>query len=166
MNVYLRKGLLVSALLAAAIFWAKPGYIDINIHVPKHPGGGDFWWEDHYDQLAYADSAGVLYVHRQVGTAYDWHGWKTSEDVFAFFEQKLSERGWTRAEYCGDEPEVPETRLLTETNRRRYYRPGQFYRESHVLIAVWPIGGSVEGFHVVLTAVNSSLLRRVSDGLD
>ena len=56
-------------LLIGAIALFSPGYLDLGIEVVPHQGGGAFWWESHRTELAYDDSAGVLYVYRQVGTA-------------------------------------------------------------------------------------------------
>jgi hypothetical protein len=89
----LRVVVLAAACLAAIGFWAKPGYIEHSIPVVKHQGGGAFWFERHYTELAFRDTIGVLLTHRQVGTAYpDTQGWKTAEEVFAFFDQ-LADRG-------------------------------------------------------------------------
>ncbi len=119
-------------------------------------------------ELAYDDSAGVLYVYRQVGTAYsDPQQWKTVADVFGFFEQQLRARGWTLTSTGGSDPTVPETRLLPTESIKRYYRPQDAHAESpYVIVAAWPIGGAVEGFNVVLTTANPSLLKRLSSGLD
>ncbi|MBI5260360.1 MAG: hypothetical protein HY852_00910 [Bradyrhizobium sp.] len=165
MKARLAKILLACALLLAAVSWAKPGYIDLDIRLANQQGGGAFWWEQHYSELAYADSPGVSYVHRQVGTAYtDRYGWKTSEDALAFFEQQLATRGWRRVEPAGSDPSLPESRLLSPANLRRYISTDR--PDAGVLVAVWPVGGSVEGFHVVLTTTNTSLLKRLSAGLD
>ncbi len=155
-------------LLIGAFALFSPGYLDLGIEVAHHKGGGPFWEESHRTELAYDDSAGVLYVYRQVGTAYsDTQQWKTVADVFGFFDQQLRERGWTLTSTGGSEPAVPETRLLPTESVKRYYRPQDAHAESpYVIVAAWPIGGAVEGFNVVLTTANPSLLKRLSSGLD
>ena len=65
----------------AAFWWFKPGYIVLDVPVARHAGGGEFWWESQYSELAYADSWGVLYLHRRVGTAYPETHWRTLEEA-------------------------------------------------------------------------------------
>jgi hypothetical protein len=155
-------------LLIGAVALFSPGYLDLGIEVVPHQGGGAFWEESHHTDFAYDDSAGVLYVYRQVGTAYsDAQQWKTVADVFGFFDQQLRERGWTQTSTGGSDPAVPETRLLPAESIKRYYRPQDAHAESpYVVVAAWPIGGDVDGFNVVLTTANPSLLKRLSSGLD
>ena len=75
-------------LLIGAVTLFSPGYLDLDIQAAGHKGGGPFWEELHRTELAYDDSAGVLYVYRQVGMAYsDTQQWKTVADVFGFFDQ-------------------------------------------------------------------------------
>lgn len=152
---------------AAYLFFA-PRYIDLDIVVQRHQGGGEFWWEQHRIELAYADSGGVLFVQRQVGTAYpDTHGWKTTADVFAFFDKQMRARGWEVTEGATDDPAAPETRLLPKQNFHRYYRPHDRHPARYAILAVWRIDSDVvEGFHVALTTANPSLLMRISRGLD
>ena len=150
----------------AAWPWLAPGYIDLNITVLRHEGGGEFWWEDHRTELAYADSGGVLYVHRQVGTAYvRRHHWKTVDEVLNFFDAQMRERGWM-ARGSADDPAAPETRLLPSANSRYYSRPGAQRPAPYVIVSAWPVGGSVDGFHVALTTANPSLLMHLSRGFD
>ena len=158
--------LIVLLICAVALF--SPGYLDLGIHVVPHKGGGPFWEESHHTELAYEDSAGVLYVQRKVGTAYaDTQQWKTVADVLGFFDEQLRERGWTLTSTGGTDPAVPETRLLPTESIKRYYRPQDAHADSpYVIVAAWPIGGAVEGFNVVLTTANPSLLKRLSSGLD
>ena len=163
----LRLAVLAAAVLAAVAFWATPGYVELSIPVAKHRGGGVFWWESHHSKLAYADSAGSTYLHRQVGTAYpDTHGWKTTDEVFAFLDHKLRERGWTWTGPVSADPALPESRLLSPANMKTYRRTDRTQPEPRVLVAVWPIGGAVEGFHVVVTTANPSLWKLLSSGLD
>ena len=163
----LRLAALAATLLAAAAFWAAPGYIELDVPVKQHQGGGEFWWESHYSKLTYADSRGATYVHRQVGTAYsDRHGWKTTDEVFAFLDHELRERGWGWTGPVSADPALPESRLLSPTNLKTYRRTDRSRREPRVLVAVWPVGSAVEGFHVVLTTANPSLWKLLSKGLD
>jgi hypothetical protein len=105
----------------------------------------------------------VLYVSRKVGTAYtDTQHWKAVADVIGFFDDQLRQRGWTLTSTGGSDPAVPETRLLPAENIRGYFRPQDAGPESpYVIVVAWPIGGKVEGFNVVLTTVNPSLLKRL-----
>lgn len=155
-------------LLIGAFALFSPGYLDLGIQVVPHQGGGGFWWESHRTELAYDDSAGALYVFRQVGTGYpDTQQWKTVADVFGFFDEQLRQRGWTLTSTGGSDPAVPETRLLGADNIKRYYRPQDAHAGSpYVIVAAWPIGGAVDGFNVVLTTANPSLLKRLWSGLD
>jgi hypothetical protein len=157
--------LVVVVIGAIALF--SPAYLDLGIEVAPQKSGA-FWWESHRTELAYDDSAGVLYVRRQVGTAYpETEQWKTVAEVIGFFDRQLLERGWTLTSTGGTDPTVPETRLLNAENIKRYYRPQDAHPGSpYVIVAVWPVGGGVDGFNVVLTTVNPSLLRRLSSGLD
>ncbi|KRQ94170.1 hypothetical protein CQ12_25590 [Bradyrhizobium jicamae] len=167
MKPFLRNGLLAVAIAAFAFWWFKPGYIELDVPVMKHKGGGAFWWEQHYSQITYADSPGTFYVHRRVGTAYPHtQGWTSVEEVFAHFDRLLDQRGWGRTGVLADNPVMPESRLLPPAGLRAYYRPHQYLGDATILMAVWPIGGATEGFHVVLTTVNPSLLRRVSRAMD
>ena len=75
----------------AAFWWFKPGYIVLDVPVARHAGGGEFWWESQYSELAYADSWGVLYLHRRVGTAYPETHWRTLEEAFAFFDKAMAD---------------------------------------------------------------------------
>ena len=110
----------------------------------------------------------MLYVYRQVSTAYpDSQQSKTPVEVFGFFDEQLRERGWTLTSTRGSDPAVPETRLLSADNIKRYYRPQDAHAGSpYVIVAAWPIGGAVDGFNVVLTTADPSLLKRLSSGLD
>ncbi|MGE9010517.1 hypothetical protein ACO2JO_18170 [Leptospira interrogans] len=168
MKSFLRYVALVVALAVAAVWWAKPGYLELDIPVVAHKGGGPFWWETQRAELAYADSAGVLYLYRRVGTAYpDTQGWKTIEEVFAYFDAQLGQRGWSHHFTIDGDSAVPESRLLTSSNLKSYRRSEPSKQEPEIVIAVWPIGGGiVEGFNVVLTTQNPSLLRRLSDAFD
>jgi hypothetical protein len=150
-------------LVVGAFVFLSPGYLELDILVAPHKGGGPFWWESHRTYLAYEDSAGVLYVNRKVGTAYaDTQQWKTVADAIGFFDDELRERGWISTSTGGSDPAVPETRLLPSENIRGYYRPQAVGPEApYVIVVAWPIGGRLEGFYVVLTTVNPSLVRRL-----
>jgi hypothetical protein len=63
-------------------------------------------------------------------------------------------------------PALPESRLLSPNNLKTYHRMDYSQPEPRVLVAVWPVGGAIEGFHVVVTTVNPSVLRLLSSGLD
>jgi len=50
---------------------------------------------------------------------------------------------------------------------KRYYYPQDAHAGSpYVIVTAWPIGGTVDGFNIVLTTANPSLLKRLSSGLD
>jgi hypothetical protein len=134
--------------------------IELEIGVVPHKGGGSFWSESERSELAYEDSAGVIYVNRKVATAYaDTQQWKTVADVIGFFDDQMRGRGWTLISTGGSDPAVPETRLLRSENIRSYFRPQDAGPESpYVVVVTWPIGGKVDGFNVVLTTVSPSLL--------
>ena len=155
-------------LLIGIAFLLAPGYLELDVAVVPHKGGGPFWRESQRAELAYQDSAGVLYVNRTVGTAYvDAQHWKTVADVIAFFDDQMRQRGWTLTSTGGSDPAVPETRLLPAENIRGYFRSQDAGPESsYVIVVAWPVGGRVEGFNVVLTTVNPSLLKRLWKGLD
>lgn len=155
------------SLLAAAslsVWLLKPGYLKAD--VPVTPNATRyFWWEDHRTELAYADSAGVIFVHRRAGTGYpEMQGWHTREDVFAHFEKHLHAQGWLTAGASRSDPVSPESRLLSADSHRHCYRRGD--RHGSVTLAVWPVGGSVTGFNVVLTTANNSLLRCIEKNFD
>jgi hypothetical protein len=168
MKSFLRTAALVIVLAVTAVWWTKPGHLELDIPVIRHQGGGAFWWETQRSELAYDDSAGVLYLTRRVGTAYPHtQGWKTIEDVFAYFDAQLGQRGWNHHARDHGGPAVPESRLLPDAHFKSYHRGKMSKLDPAILLAVWPIGGGiVEGFNVVLTTQNPSLLRRLSDGFD
>jgi len=148
----------------AGVFQLQPTYVVLDIPV-VHNATGYFWWEETASQLAYADSWGVLYLRRQVGTAYPkTQGWRTVEEVFAHFDQWLCANGWTYSGLGMDDPALPESRFLARAQGRRYHRNGD--RDTGVTVAAWPIGGSVEGFYVVMTTERPSWVRRLWRGLD
>jgi hypothetical protein len=150
------------AAFAAWLFWA-PGYIDIDVPVARHRGGGTFWWESHRTRLAYADSGGVLYVYRQVGNTSDVHEeyWKTEADVYAWFDQHLERLGWKFSVAGISWPPAPESALLGAERTRLYYRPGD--RSATLYLSVWP--KKTTGFKVALTTANESFCRRFWDTL-
>jgi len=158
----------IVALVIAAVAWTTRDFLELDIPVVPHKGGGAFWWESHHTELAYDDSAGAFYVHRQVGTGYtDGQQWKTEADVFAFFDARLLERGWTLTSTGGSDPAAPETRLLPAENIHRYYRYDDAHAGSpYVIVVAWPVGGNVEGFNVVMTSVTPSLWKQLWSGLD
>jgi hypothetical protein len=152
-------------LVVIGAFALQPTYIMLDIPVARHTGGGDFWWETQRAELAYADAWGVLYLHRQVGTAYpEAHGWRTVEEAFGYFDGWLTTHGWTRSGPDVGSPEIPESRFLADANLRLYIRDRRL--PEHVHLAIWPIGGSVDGFHVVLVTERPSWLRQLYKGLD
>jgi hypothetical protein len=157
----------VTALVIAAIALSTRDFLEIDIPVVAHNGGA-FWWESHRTELAYDDSAGVLYVHRQAGTAYaHTQQWRTEADVFAFFDAQLLERGWTLTSTGSSDPAVPETRLLPAESIHRYYHYDDVHAGApYVTVVAWPVGGSVEGFNVVLTTVTPSSWKQLWSGLD
>jgi hypothetical protein len=157
----------IVALVMMAVGLSRRDFLDLDITVTPHEGGGAFWWESHRTELAYDDSAGVFYVNRQVGTGYAHpQQWKTEADVFGFFDARL-ERGWTLRSTGGSDPAVPETRLLPAENIHRYYRYDDAHAGSpYVIVVAWPVGGSVDGFNVVLTTVTPSLWKELWSGLD
>jgi hypothetical protein len=151
-------------LLVAGAFALQPTHLALDIPVQSNPVGY-FWWEEQRAELAYADEWGVLYVHRQAGTAYpEQQGWRTADAAFAYFDGWLKAHGWKPGGSSSDSPTLPESRLLAAANVRVYHRDGgglEFVR-----LAIWPVGGSVDGFHVVLVTERQSWLRRISKGLD
>ena len=158
----------VTALAIAAIALSTRDFLDLDIPVAPHQGGGAFWWESHRTELAYHESPGVFYVHRQVGTGYaDVQQWKTEADMFVFFDRQLAERGWTLTSTGTSDPAVPETRLLPAESIHRYYRPDDAHPGSpYVIVVAWPVGGTVEGFNVVFTTLSSSLWKQLWSGPD
>ena len=167
MKRFLRLAALAAAVLVAIGFWTKPGYIEFGIPVAKHLGGGAFWYERQYAELAFEDTSGVLFAHRQVGTAYpDAQGWATAEEVLAFFDKELAARGWTVVAQGGNDFILPESRLLKPAQVRRYSRPEDRYPKPQAVVAVWPGSGGVASFHVALVTANPSLLYRLATGFD
>jgi hypothetical protein len=146
----------------ALAFQLHPAHHVLDIPVTPNKGTGYFWREEQRSQLAYADSPGVLYLRRLVGTAYPHtQGWHTAQEAFTYFDRWLSANGWT---YSGDgtpsagaEAEVPEGRFLKPEQSRRYYRTSDWSVQA--VVSVWPLGARVEGFHVVLTTTRPSLAR-------
>lgn len=118
--------------------------------------------------MSFADAWGVLYLHRRVGTAYAETHWRTLEEAFSFFDKALAERGWTIVAAGADGASLPENRLLPRENARSYRRPGSKSRpDESVQLAIWPIpGGTVEGFHVVLTSVEPSFRKILHSSMD
>lgn len=163
-TAWLTKALL--ALLVIADVWLLlPSYIVLSIPVARQSGGGDFWWESQYSQLALADEWGVLFVHRQVGTAYpDAQGWRTVEEAFAYFDNWLRARGWDVVEPGFDDPILPESRMLDPANHRNYFRGTDHAARAHV--AIWPVGGKIDGFHVVVVTSRPSWLMQLGKGFD
>jgi hypothetical protein len=161
---------LLSALLAvvfAAYLWLAPGYLEVDIPVASHKGGMGFWWESHRTRLAYADSSGVLYVHRQVGSTSDAHDWKTAAEVFAYFDEQLRQRGWTPAVAGHHDPVAPESRVLGADNHKQYYRLEDKRHTAYLTLSIWPRGGTAYAdFHVALTTANESLLMRIARRFD
>lgn len=153
-----------AAIVAAYLAWA-PGYLDVDIPVARHRGGGTFWWESHRTQLAYADSRGILYVHRQVGNTSDLHeeAWKTEADVYAYFEERLERLGWKFSVAGISYPPAPESALLDKEHTKLFYRPGDRTRAT-LYLSVWP--KQTSGFNVALTTANKSLGRRFFEALD
>ena len=155
--------LLAPVLAIAGIWQLQPSYMVLDIPVARHQGGGEFWWEKQYSQLVYADAWGVLYVHRQVGSAsVEAQGWRTVEEAFAYFDAWLAQRGWTAAGPLVLDPVLPESRVLGPDHHKGYWRSTDGAR---VAIAIWP-KASVQGFNVVVTTSRPSWMRRLSDGLD
>ena len=152
----------------AAFWWFKPGYIVLDVPVVRHAGGGEFWWESQYSELAYADSWGVLYLHRRVGTAYPETHWRTLEEAFAFFDKAMAERGWTVRASGADDTILPKSRMIARENAKSYRRPDFRSRPDEcVQLAIWPIpGGKVDGFHVVLVTVRPSFMKILNSALD
>lgn len=156
--------LLAAAAAIAGAYQFQPGYVVLDIPVSPNNGTGYFWWEEQRSQLAYADSLGVLYLRRLVGTGYPhMQGWHTAEDVFTYFDRWLSANGWTYSgngtPSAGAQAEVPEGRFLKPEQSRRYYRTSDW--SVRAVVSVWPLGARAEGFHVVLTTKRPSLALRL-----
>jgi hypothetical protein len=158
--------LLLLSIVALGLFLIQPRYLEVSLPVAAHKGGGDFWWENQYAQLHFADAKGAWNVHRRVGTAYsDWHGWQSVDEAFAYFDRVLAAQGWMVAGTLHrDDPALPESRLLPAANRRSYRREGDSDAYTHV--AIWPIGGKVAGFHVVVVTARPSWLHMLAKGFD
>jgi hypothetical protein len=167
MKPFLRNGLLAAAIAVSAFWWFKPGYIELDVPVINHEGGGPFWSEKQYSKLAYSDEQGELYLFRQIGRAYpERQGWNSIGDVFAFFDEALSRHGWTPGGEIVGISTSPESRLLPQSSLRTYIKTEDSKSEPRLHLAVWPTGGVVEGFHIVFTTVNPSLLKRFVAGFD
>jgi hypothetical protein len=168
-NHAMRPIRLLAALPAASLaayVWLAPGYIELDIPVARHKGGGDFWMETHRTRLAYADSAGLLFVHRQVGSTSDAHDWKTAADVFGYFEEQLRRHGWVLSTAGNQDAIAPESRLLGADNHKQYWRPGDQSHTAYLTLSVWPSRGSADHFNVALTTANPSLVMRLSGAFD
>jgi hypothetical protein len=156
--------LLVAPICIAGAFALQPTYLRLDVPVVANPVGY-FWWETQRSELAYADSGGVLYVCRQVGNAYPHlQGWHTVEDAFAYFDAWLTAHGWQASGAAANSPTLPESRLLAPANLRVYHRDGRASELAR--LAIWPHGGSLDGFHVVLVTERPSWLKQLHGGLD
>lgn len=153
----------------AVAFQLQPAHVVLDIPVTPHRVGY-FWWEEQTSQLSYADSWGVLYLHRKVGTAYpDKQGWQTAEEAFAHFNSWLTANGWVYAGIgIGDNPAVPESRFLKPEHGRRFHRGTD--RNIQATVMVWPIGAPGSGFHssfhVVVTTERPSWARLLQKNID
>jgi len=148
----------------AVAFQLQPAHVVLDIPVTPNPVGY-FWYEAQTSQLSYADSWGMLYVHRKVGTAYPTtQGWQTAEEVFAHFNSWLIANGWVYASPGIDEPTVPESRLLIRERGRRYQRGTD--PDIQATVTVWRSGGPVSRFHVVVTTERPSWARILQKDLD
>lgn len=146
----------------ALAFQLQPAHVVLDIPVtPNAPGY--FWWEEQTSQLTYADSWGVLYVRRTVGTAYPtMQGWQTAEEAFAHFHGWLTANGWIYAGIGVENSAVPESRLLKPEQGRSFHRHND--PNIRATVMVWPTGAS--GFHVIVTTQRPSWARRLQQGLD
>lgn len=159
----------VAALLIAtwaAYSWLAPGYIELDIPLARHKGGMGFWTKSHRTRLAYADSSGVLYVHRQVGATSDTHDWTTAAEAFGYFEAQLRQRGWLPASAGLHDAIAPESRLLGAEHHRQYYRPWDTRHRAQLTLSIWPKQTLLGGFNIALTTANKSLLMRIVRDLD
>jgi hypothetical protein len=148
----------------AVAFQLQPAHVVLDIPVTPNRVGY-FWWEEQSSQLFYADSWGVLYLHRKVGTAYpDAQGWQTAEEAFAHFNSWLTSHGWTYTGPGFDSPAVPESRLLKPERSQRFQRGTD--RDVQATVTVWPIGAPSSGFHVIVTTERPSWARILQRGLD
>ena len=146
----------------ALAFQLQPAHVALDIPVTPN-ATGYFWWEEQTSQLSYADSWGVLYVRRTIGTAYPTiQGWHTAEDAFAHFNSWLTANGWIYSGIGVDNPAVPESRLLKPQQGRSFHRSTNPNIRATVL--VWPTGAN--GFHVVVTTQRPSWARTLQQGLD
>ena len=109
----------------ALAFQLQPAHVVLDIPVtPNAPGY--FWWEEQTSQLSYADSWGVLYVRRTVGTAYPtMQGWNTAEEAFAHFHGWLTANGWIYGGIGVENSAVPESRLLKPEQAPELLSPHQ-----------------------------------------
>jgi hypothetical protein len=156
--------LLLAFFAFAALVAFQPTYVEVEIPVKPHASGG-VWWEKEKSELRFGDEAGVRFLHRQVATVYpDIQGWKTVEETFAYFDEKLKERGWDHWAPAYSNPMLPESRFLDQANMRRYYHVPD--DGTALMLAVWPIGGSVDGFNIVMVTERCSWLNQLSKGFD
>jgi hypothetical protein len=146
----------------AAAFQLQPAHVVLDIPVTPN-ATGYFWWEEQTSQLSYADSWGVLYVSRKVGSAYPTiQGWQTAEEALEHFSRWLTANGWVSAGFGVDNPAVPESRFLKPEHGRSFHRSTD--RNIRATVVVWPTGAS--GFHVVVTTQRPSWARLLQEGLD
>ncbi|MEZ5776342.1 MAG: hypothetical protein R3D33_17025 [Hyphomicrobiaceae bacterium] len=148
----------------AAVFVFQPA--QVRLDVPVAPvATGYFWWEASESELAYADDWGVLYVRRLVGTGYpEFQGWQTGEAALQQFARWLTAQGFVEDGPGGDDPAVPESRLLPAEQGRRFHLASD--AQIRATVTIWPVDGASTGFHVVLTTTRPSLARRISQSLD
>jgi hypothetical protein len=150
----------------AVAFQLQPAHVVLDIPVTPHRGVGYFWSEE---QLSYADSWGVLYLHRKVGTAYPHaQGRQTAEEAFAHFRLWLTANDRIYAGIGIDNPAVPESRFLKPEQGRRFHRRTDHNIQATVM--VWPIGAPLSAFHnsfhVVVTTERPSWARMLQKDLD
>ena len=155
--------------LAVGWWLNTPSYLVLS--VPVQPNRtGYFWWETQYSTLEYADSPGVLYLYRQVGTGYPGQqGWATHEEVMAYFHNWLEARGWQEREiYTSGDPASPETAFLRHHDEFRVYtRQGDDWGdESRVTLAIDTHTDDVERYEVSIVTAKPSFLRQLSNAFE
>lgn len=168
--LYMNSVIAVVVLGLLAYVLCRPRYIDLAIPVPKHEGGGAFWWETHRTILTLDDEPGCIFVLRRCGTAYsDTHGWKDEEDIIHYFEKYLSATGWTQRSVCNDgHPYMPEGYFLPSGYLQYTRTDDPSGYSGFVALAVWPVGRGAQsgGFHVTLVTMNPSLLNELLRSID
>lgn len=179
-NRFLVIGGLVVALLAIYCvgnqFLEKTKYISLPIPSPSSDLPQGDWTYTEYATRVWNDSGAKYYVHRREvdlhSTNFKNQEYKTWQDVFAYFNDWLSEYDWKLYEEPLYDPcanFLPESEFMPrgEGGYVVYRRIGStpFMDEPTVCLAIWEIPtSSVDAndvwYHIVITTANPSILTR------